>query len=283
MDSRRVRANGVELACTIAGPDNGRPVVLLHGFPEIAYGWRRQIPVLAEAGFRVIAPDQRGYGTSDKPAGVAAYSVETLAEDVVGIAAALGHDRFALVGHDWGGIVAWHLAGRHAAHIDRLAILNAPNLDVFPGYALHHPAQLLRSAYVGAFQLPLLPEITLAAFDYALLQAMLTQSARPGTFAPPELAVYREAWAQPGALTAMLNWYRGVAQRRTHQAARIAMSTLIVWGDRDVALQSSLAEASAELCDRVEVVHVEEAGHWVQHEAAEEVNSRLVAFLRRPA
>lgn len=283
MKSCRVRANDIEFACTVAGPDNGAPVVLLHGFPETAYGWRRQIPALAAAGFRVIAPDQRGYGRSDKPAGVAAYSVEMLAQDVVGIAAALGHDRFALVGHDWGGIVAWCLAGRHAAHVDRLAILNAPNLDVLPGYALYHPGQLLRSAYVAAFQMPLLPEIALASFDHSVLQAMLTQGARPRTFAPAELAAYREAWSQPGALTAMLNWYRAVARRRPRPAARITMPTLILWGDRDVALQSSLAEASAELCDRVEVVHVDEAGHWLQHEAANEVSSRLVAFLRRPA
>ena len=282
-EPERIRANGLDFSCLVSGPDDGTPVVLLHGFPEIGFGWRHQIPALVAAGFRVIVPDQRGYGTSSKPDQVSAYAVDQLAEDVVAIADALGHRRFALVGHDWGGIVAWHLAGRHAAHVRQLAILNAPNLDVMPGYALHHPLQLLRSSYVAAFQLPVLPEIALGASDHALLQAALTSSSRPGTFTAAELDVYREAWSQPGALTAMLNWYRASARSAPRESVRIDQPVLVIWGDRDVALQASLAEASAELCDHVEVVHIESAGHWVQHEEAARVNQLLVAFLEQPA
>ena len=276
---QRISANGVEFSCIVSGPEDGPPVVLLHGFPEIAFGWRHQIPALADAGMRVIVPDQRGYGHSSKPDGVAAYAVDRLAEDVVALAAALGHDRFALVGHDWGGMVAWHLASRHAANVATLAILNAPNLDVLPAYALQHPGQLWRSSYVAAFQIPFIPETALGAADHALLRASLTSSSRPGTFTSRDLEVYREAWSQPGALTAMLNWYRASARSAPRRSMRIGQPVLVIWGDRDVALQPSLAEASAELCDDVEVVHIENAGHWVQHEEAARVNELLVAFL----
>jgi pimeloyl-ACP methyl ester carboxylesterase len=280
-EPQSIRANGLEFSCIVEGPKDGAPVVLLHGFPEIAFGWRHQTPALAGAGLRVIAPDQRGYGQSSKPDGVSAYAVDRLAEDVVAIAASLGHDRFDLVGHDWGGIVAWHLAGRHAAHVRKLAILNAPNLDVLPAYALQHPGQLWRSSYVAAFQMPFVPEIALGAAGHALLQASLTTSSRHGTFTSAELDVYREAWSQPGALTAMLNWYRASARGAPRRSVRIEQPVLVVWGDRDVALQPSLAEASAELCDDVEVVHIENAGHWVQHEEVARVNELLAGFLAR--
>jgi pimeloyl-ACP methyl ester carboxylesterase len=276
---QRVRANGLEFSCIVSGPEDGAPVVLLHGFPEIAFGWRHQIPALVSAGLRVVVPDQRGYGQSSKPDGVSAYGLDRLGEDVVAIAAALGHDRFDVVGHDWGGIVAWHLAGRHAANVGKLAILNAPNLDVLPAYALRHPGQLWRSSYVAAFQMPFLPEAALGAADHALLRASLTSSSRPGTFTSADLDVYREAWSQPGALTAMLNWYRASARSAPRRGVRIEQPVLVVWGDRDVALQPSLAEASAELCDDVEVVHIGDAGHWVQHEEVARVNELLVAFL----
>jgi pimeloyl-ACP methyl ester carboxylesterase len=283
LEPQRIRANGLDFSCIVAGAENAPAVVLLHGFPEIAFGWRHQIPALAAAGLRVIAPDQRGYGRSSKPDDASAYAIDLLAEDVLAIAASLGHDRFAVVGHDWGGIVAWHLAGRHAAHVRRLAILNAPNLDVLPGYALHHPAQLLRSSYVAAFQVPLLPELALAAANHALLSAALTSSSRPGTFTSADLDVYRDAWSQPGSLTAMLNWYRASARSAPRQAVRIEQPVLVIWGDRDVALQPSLADASAELCDDVDVVHLATAGHWVQHEEASRVNELLVAFLEQAA
>lgn len=281
-EPERIRANGLEFSCVVCGPEDGSPVVLLHGFPEIAFGWRHQIPALTAAGFRVIVPDQRGYGRSSKPDGVSAYALDLLAEDVVAIAASLGHERFAVVGHDWGGVVAWHLAGRHGAHVQRLAILNAPNLDVLPDYTLRHPLQLVRSSYVAAFRVPFVPEVALGAADHALLRATLTSSSRPGTFTSADLDVYRKAWSQPGALTAMLNWYRASARGAPRGSVRIARPVLVIWGDRDVALAPSLAEASAELCDDVEVVHIETASHWVQHEEAARVNELLVAFLEPP-
>ncbi len=262
-----------------AGPVAGPLVLLLHGFPEISYGWRRQIWPLARAGWRVVAPDQRGYGHSSKPPSVAAYALHELADDAIGIARALGHERFHVVGHDWGGIVAWHLAQHRPAHVDKLVILNAPRIGAFSHYLRTHPGQMLMSAYVAAFQLPVLPELALRARGFAALTAALHATSRVGTFSGGDFEVYRRAWAEPGALTGMLNWYRALRLAPPGADARIAAPTLVVWGDRDVALQKGLAEHSAAVCDQARVVHLPDAGHWVQHEAAEEVNALLVDFL----
>jgi pimeloyl-ACP methyl ester carboxylesterase len=165
---------------------------------------------LAGAGFRVLAPDQRGYGGSAKPGGVPAYQLNTLALDAIGLAQALGRQQFSVVGHDWGGIVAWHLAMHHAVHVERAAILNAPHPATLLRYTLRNPLQLFRSAYVGLFQLPLAPELVLRANNYQALRWALTSTSRPGTFKPEELNTYRQAWDQEGALTGMLNWYRAL-------------------------------------------------------------------------
>jgi pimeloyl-ACP methyl ester carboxylesterase len=277
----QLAANGQKLYAAVAGPEEGPLVILLHGFPEISYGWRRQIGPLAEAGLRVAALDQRGYGLSSKPRGRRAYRVDVLAADVVAAAQALGRERFALVGHDWGGIVAWHLAAQEGSPVDRLAILNAPRLEGFAQYLARHPLQAVMSSYVAGFQLPVLPELALRAGEFALLESALQSNARPGTFSDEELAVYRSAWAKPGALTTMLNWYRALPSSPPRERGRIRVPTLVVWGDRDFALQAGLAEASAAACDDVEVVHVPEAGHWIQHEEPERVNELLTTFLRR--
>lgn len=271
--------DGQTFYCAAAGPKDGPPVLLLHGFPEMSYGWRHQIPALAAAGLRVIVPDQRGYGHSSKPAGVQAYRLDTLADDVVAIARHFGHRRFALVGHDWGGIVAWQLAARHDGPVERLAILNAPRLSVMSRYVLRHPTQLLMSSYVAAFQLPGLAELALAGAGHALLRAALTRSSRPGTFSKAELDVYEQAWSEPGALTAMLNWYRALRLYRDDRSARIGVPTLILWGDRDAALQPGIAEACASQCDHAEVQHLPDATHWLHHEAVDRVNGALLGFL----
>lgn len=275
---RKVAANGLDFHVALAGPADGPPVVLLHGFPEFWYGWRRQIGPLAAAGLRVVVPDQRGYNLTGKPAGVAAYALDRLADDVLAVAEALGHRRFALVGHDWGGVVAWHLAARQPDRIARLAVLNAPHPAVMGRYARAHPGQLLRSWYVAWFQVPALPERLMAARDHAALADALTGSSRPGTFAPDDLARYREAWRRPGALTAMVNWYRAL-RLAAPTPERVAVPVRVIWGDRDRFLEAGLVEASLAGCDRGEAFHLPEASHWVQHEEPERVNRLLVEFL----
>jgi pimeloyl-ACP methyl ester carboxylesterase len=176
--------NGIQLHAVEAGPRDGPLVILLHGFPEFWWGWRRQIEPLAAAGLHVLAPDQRGYNLSDRPAGVAAYDLDTLAADVIGLADAAGQRKVMLVGHDWGGLVAWWTASRHPHRVDRLVVLNAPHPAVMGAYMRRHPSQMLRSSYVGFFQLPFIPERLLAAGDFALMRRALRRSSRPARSRP---------------------------------------------------------------------------------------------------
>jgi len=283
VESLRVDVNGVGLDVHRAGPATGAAVVLLHGFPEYSGGWRRQVGPLAAAGYRVVVPDQRGYAGSGKPRGVAAYSLDRLADDVIAVLeAAAGADRRAtLVGHDWGGLVAWWTALRHPARVERLCILNAPHPVAFREYLRTHPSQRRRSRYIGFFQVPVLPEAVLGARDCALLRRTLVRSSRRGTFTPADLEGYLAAWRQPGALTGMLNWYRALTRARPSPPAslRVACPALILWGERDAFLETGLATASAAYCERGTVRTFPAATHWLQHEEAPAVNAALLDFL----
>ena len=277
---RFVRANGVRLHVVEAGPPDGPPVVLLHGFPELWYGWRRQIGPLAEAGFRLIVPDQRGYNTSDKPAGVGAYHVDTLAADVVALLDAARIEQAAIVGHDWGAVVAWWLGLAHPERVSRLAILNVPHPAVMRRHLLSSPRQALRSWYIFFFQIPGLPERFLGRRDFANL-ARAVRGGRRGTCTDEDLARYREAWAQPGALTGMVNWYRAALRGagRKLPRLRVGAETLVLWGARDRFLGRAMAEPSVSLCDRGRIRFFEKATHWVQHDEADAVNEELRRFL----
>ena len=276
----RLPTNGITLHAAVAGPPEGKLVILLHGFPEFWYGWRGQIAPLAGAGLRILAPDQRGYNLSDKPAGVAAYALDSLADDVLGLADALGRERLSVVGHDWGGVVAWHLAARNPERISRAVILNAPHPATLWRYARGHPTQLLKSWYVACFQLPLLPELALRAGGFWVLRRTLVRTARKDAFPAADWPIYREAWAQPGALGAMLNWYRALpGYARSLPPARIRVPVRVIWGGRDAFLDRGLAEAGIALCERGEVFHRPHATHWVQHEEPERVNRMLIDFL----
>ncbi|MBP2316755.1 alpha/beta fold hydrolase [Azospirillum soli] len=276
-------APGVRLHVVEAGPRDGPLVILLHGFPEFWYGWRRQIGALAAGGFHVLAPDQRGYAASDKPRGIGAYTADTLAADVLRLAERAGRASFTLVGHDWGGVVAWWVALTAPERVERLVILNAPHPATMRGYALRHPTQAARSWYVLAFQPPVLPELVIRAGGFRLAERALTGTSRPGTFTADDLARYREAWARPGAMTAMLNWYRALRRRMDPPRGRLRMPVLILWGDRDRFLDRGLAEAAAAMCGDTRVVHLETATHWIQHEEAARVNEEIEAFLKGAA
>jgi pimeloyl-ACP methyl ester carboxylesterase len=271
--------NGVQLHAVEAGPRDGPLVILLHGFPEFWWGWRRQIEPLAAAGLHVLAPDQRGYNLSDRPAGVGAYDLDTLAADVIGLADAMGRRTVMLVGHDWGGLVAWWTASRHPHRVDRLVVLNAPHPAVMGAYVRRHPTQVLRSSYVGFFQLPFVPERVLAAGDFALMRRALRRSSRPGTFSPEDLGRYAGAWAQPGALTGMLNWYRALRLRPAIAHAAVEAPTLLIWGGRDRFLERGLAQASLALCRAGRPLWLDAASHWVHLEEPETVNLAMLRFL----
>lgn len=278
-----VGANRVQLHVVRAGPETGPLVLLLHGFPEFWFGWRYQIEALAAAGFRVWAPDQRGYNLSEKPGPVSAYDLNALADDVLGLIRCAGRERATVVGHDWGGVVAWHLAIQHPEHVERLAVLNAPHPAAMAQSLRRNVRQLVRSFYALLFQLPHIPEWVLSARDYAGLAWVLKASSREGTFSEAALARYREAWRQPGALRGMLNWYRaafrhlsGTEPEKTKTAVRAP--TMILWGGRDQALLPELAEKSLIYCENGRLVTFPEISHWIQHESPERVNERLISF-----
>jgi len=222
---------GRRLAAIDEGPEGGPLVILLHGFPEFSYAWRHQVGPLVDGGWRVLVPDQIGYNLSDKPAGLDSYHIDALADDVVRLAESAGHRTFSLVGHDWGGIVAWWLALRDPDRIERLAILNAPHPSTMRRYALAHPTQMMRSWYILFFQIPGLPEALLRAGGYRFARNALTGSSRANTFSGRDLTHYRDAWSRPGALIAMVNWYRALRHRREPGTERVPMPTLILWGN----------------------------------------------------
>lgn len=278
--STTVETNGVTLHVRQAGPDDGSPVVLLHGFPEFWYGWHRQIGSLADAGYRVLAPDGRGYNRSDKPDGIRAYYINELAADVIGLLDAHGYERVSFVGHDWGAMVGWWLGFEYPDRLDRLCVLNVPHPGVFGDALRRSWRQRLRSWYALFFQLPWLPETTLSIRNHELLSRTLTDTSREGTFSSDDLRRYRSAWDQPGTLTGMLNWYRAVGRNLTSfsRRDRVTVPTLILWGTRDSALQSELAPRSAAMCDQGSIEY-EDATHWLQHEKPSFVTDRLLTFL----
>jgi pimeloyl-ACP methyl ester carboxylesterase len=280
---REAATNGVRLHYVEAG--DGPLVVLLHGFPEFWYSWRHQIPALAAAGFRVIAPDLRGYNESDKPPGVDAYRTETLVDDVDALIRHAGAARAAVVGHDWGGVLAWLLPLWHPDVVERLAVLNAPHPAAYLR-ELRRGGQLLRSWYVLFFQLPWLPERLIRAGDFALVRRMLRRGpARPGAFTPEDVERHVEALKRPGALTAALNYYRaavrGSGLRRVMRQVRpTTVPTLLVWGVRDPYLSPRLTQGLEAWVPDLRVERLAESSHWVQNEAPDRVNRALIRFLR---
>jgi pimeloyl-ACP methyl ester carboxylesterase len=275
-------AHGMRLHAVEAGPGDGPLLILLHGFPEFWYGWRRQIGPLAAAGFRVLVPDQRGYNTSDKPRPVAAYGLDELALDVVGLIDAAGVEKACVVGHDWGGVVGWWLGIRHPQRIERLALLNIPHPEVMRRTLMRSAVQRKKSRYIFAFQLPWLPERAFSRNDFAYAEKTLRVSSRPGTFSDEDIARYKEAWSQPGTVRSMLHWYRAAlrARPRMPESPRVPVPTLLIWGTRDRFLGQEMAEPSLALCDQGRLELIPEATHWVQHEEPERVNGLLIDFCK---
>lgn len=279
--------NGLQFHAVQAGPSDGPLIVLLHGFPEFWWGWRHQIEPLAAAGFHILAPDQRGYNLSDKPGSISAYDIDLLALDVIGWISGLGYKKAVLIGHDWGAAVAWHAATLYPEWVEKLAILNVPHPAVMLSALQHSFQQWLKSWYIFYFQLPGLPERMLSQGNYAGMKRMMHLSAHPDTFSRADLERYAQAWSRPGALTAMIHWYRAFVRRSlsrlTHPANAspvvILPPTLMLWGKQDIALSEEMAAPSIDLCRDGRLVFFENATHWVQHDEAEAVTNQLIKFL----
>jgi epoxide hydrolase 4 len=274
-------SDGVRLATFSQG--SGEAMIMLHGFPDFHWGWRNQVRSLQAAGIRWFAPDMRGYGESGTPAGIRHYRLERLVSDVLEIAAGQGIERFHLVGHDWGGIVALATAAWHPQRVLRLTILNAPHLDIVATTIRRHPSQVLRSLYVGLFQVPRLPEAVLRAGEFSLLKWMVKKTALPSSFKRDDLDVYVRQWAEPGRLTAMLSYYRALLRYSHPPLGRIATPTQILWGRRDPALGYFLAEASLVMCQQAELISFDRASHWLQLDEPDAVSERLINFHSRGA
>jgi pimeloyl-ACP methyl ester carboxylesterase len=279
-EAHDVPTNGVRLRVLQEGPADGPLAILLHGFPEHAGAWSVHSALLARAGYRVWAPDQRGYGRSAKPPRVADYSLDALAADVVGLIDAAGRERAVVIGHDWGAAVAWWVAARHPERVAKLVAINVPHPAAMRGYVGRSLAQLRKSWYILAFQIPVLPEVLAQRHDFRALAQALTSSSRPGTFTEDDLAAYRHAWGRPGAVRSMLDWYRAMLRHPPDMAdARIAVPTLLLWGVQDVALERGLAQRSIDLCDDGRLIFFEDATRWVHHEEPERVFAAIAGFL----
>ncbi|WP_026369402.1 alpha/beta fold hydrolase [Kallotenue papyrolyticum] len=275
--------NGIRLHCVSAG--QGPLVMLLHGFPECWVSWRHQIPALARH-WRVVAPDLRGYNLSDKPAGRQAYAITTLIEDVRQLIEVHGAEQATIIGHDWGGVIAWSLALAHPEHVARLVIINAPHPRIFIQQLLTNARQRLRSSYAFFFQLPYLPEVVLRVGDGRLLERMIRgTSTVPEAFSPEVMAAYRHALGQPGARTAALNYYRAAARYGLRFWLNldpvIRQPTLLIWGQRDVALDQELNKDLERYVPHLQRLVLPAASHWIHEEFPALINRSILAFLEQ--
>ncbi|PPA70145.1 alpha/beta fold hydrolase [Jeotgalibacillus proteolyticus] len=275
-----ITVNGVTLHTATAGLKEGPLAILLHGFPEFWYGWRKQIEPLVNEGYRVVIPDQRGYNLSDKPEGVESYQLNVLRDDIVGIIRYFNREKSVIIGHDWGGIVAWHLAATKPEYVEKLLILNSPHTGIMKKGIMKNPLQIFKSSYILFFQIPELPEKMLSANQYKSLRKSLTDSSDHETFDEKELKHYTKAWSQPEAITSMLNWYRAL-RFEADSPSTIDVPVKIIWGYRDSFLSKELAEESAKQCTNADIVLVD-ATHWVHVEQPEIVNKFMLQFLSAP-
>jgi len=283
LEFRAFHVNGIALHVVLAGVAGGKPLIFLHGFPEFWFAWRHQIDHFVSSGYRVIIPDQRGYNLSDKPAGIANYSIDLLARDVVGILDTVADSSAFVVGHDWGAAVTWYLAARYPERVSRTAMLSVPHPRIFIKNLIINPAQLRKSWYLLFFQVPWLPEFILRRRDWALLVRALRNTSPPGVFSDPDLEQYKKSWAKKGALTAMLNWYRAALLRPSQfaldpDASRVKVPALLIWGKNDQFVGQAMARESLQYCDDGHLEMFETATHWVQHEEPVQVNTLLSQF-----
>ncbi|WP_368504360.1 alpha/beta fold hydrolase [Alkalihalophilus sp. As8PL] len=275
-----IKTNGITLHTALAGPENGPLVILLHGFPEYWYGWRHQIEALGQAGYRVVVPDQRGYNLSEKPKLVEEYKLDTLRDDIIGLIESLGYKKAMIVGHDWGGVIAWHLASSKPDYVDKLIILNSPHPAEFNRKRIYFPKQWMKSLYILFFQAPLLPEKFLQANEFNLMKKSLVKTSFEGAFSKKDLDEYSHAWSRPTALTSMLNWYRAIKRGTFAQVntSLINVPVRVLWGYKDSFLSLKLAKQSVKRCTKAELILVE-GTHWVHHEKPHIINELMIKYL----
>jgi pimeloyl-ACP methyl ester carboxylesterase len=277
-----VETNNIRLHCVSQG--EGELVLLLHGFPEFWYAWRYQIPALARH-FKVVVPDLRGYNDSDKPA--SGYDLDTLSTDIRGLIDRLGYAKAHIVGHDWGGAIAWHLAQQFPEKLNRLAILNAPHPQRFVQEMASNFDQLRRSWHFLAFQVPGIPEWLIQQNLKDFVQNVLQgQAIRKGAFSAEETQIYQAALSKPGVLAAVMNYYRQMFHPDRllawgQKQEPVTVPTLVLWGEEDAFLSRKLVEGLDRLIAApFKLQLIPNCGHWIQQEVPQTVNRELLNFLR---
>jgi pimeloyl-ACP methyl ester carboxylesterase len=279
---RRIEAGGLSFMVDEAG-EGDDVALLLHGFPESRFSWRHQIPRLAGLGWHVIAPDLRGYGETSRPSGVENYKLDPLVEDIAALFDAVGARRRLLIGHDWGAVIAWCFAIERRLPLDGLVTMNVPHPTVFARVLRTTWRQRLRSWYVAFFQLPGLPEAMMKARDgRAVAKAFVGMAVDKSRFPPEVTDVYRRNALLPGAMTAMINYYRAntdLLARYGPGAPTIDIPTLMIWGEEDAALDIACTEGYEALVQDFILERLAHVSHWVQQEAPERVNAILADWL----
>jgi pimeloyl-ACP methyl ester carboxylesterase len=284
-------ATGINMNVALAGPEDAPPVILLHGFPESHRTWRGLVPLLSDK-LRLVMPDQRGFGDSDRPQEIEAYRTETLLADLFALVDELGLGRFALVGHDWGGAIAWAAAIRGEPRIGRLAIINSPHPLIFQKSLIEDEAQRAASQYMNAFRDPDFERFVGAIGYEAFFEKSFRNHVDLAAIPPEERAIYIAQWSRPGALTAMLNWYRAsqivvpppgitvdLPDWVIRAFPRIKVPVRVIWGLEDKALLPMQLEGIGEVGDDVEVFPLKGVGHFAPWEAPDTVAGALKPFL----
>ncbi len=275
---RFVEANGIRFHYAEQGA--GPLIILLHGFPEFWYSWRSQLPALAAAGYRAVALDMRGYGLTDKPR--SGYEIEHLVDDVVAVIQALGESRAHLVGHDWGGIVAWQTAWRRPNAVRSLVVMNAPHPSAFVQFARRNLGQVLQSSYMLFFQVLRLAEWALTRRHAAAVASALRRAAsHAGAFSGADVAAYRAAFLRPGVASCSLAYYRAAFRQRfaALPSGLIDVPTLVLWGVDDPVLKAGMNDRLTSWVKDITIEHIADCGHWTQQEQPDLVNRSLVRWL----
>jgi pimeloyl-ACP methyl ester carboxylesterase len=258
-------------------------IFFLHGWPEFWYSWRHQIPALVDAGFKVIAPDLRGFNLSDKPSGVEAYALENVGKDIAQFIDKLGIEKAHIVGHDWGGALAWHMGLHYPEKVDKLAILNSPYPAIFLKNLRSNPSQLLKSWYMLFFQIPILPEFLLKLnLSFFFKKTFRGWAYNKKAFPKEAIDAYAEAYAQKGAMKSSINYYRAglrFSSAKKEKGRKIQSPTLMIWGENDKALSKDLTIGTEKyINNNFDLKFIPQCSHWVQQDAPDLVNEYLVEF-----
>ena len=278
-----VKVNGIRMHYVTMG--NGSLIVLLHGFPEFWYSWRYQIPTLSKQ-FKVVAPDMRGYGETEKPVKKEAYKIEKIVNDIVELIHVLGYEKATIAGHDWGGIISWSIAMMAPDVVEKLIILNAPHPGVYSKYMSKNLKQILRSWYIFFFLIKGIPELILGSSNYKILKSsILKSSVRKESFTEKDIETYVSSW-KSGGVSGGINYYRANLSLRYWSNSnsvsfpKIKVPVLQIWAEDDIFLGKELTENTREFIDAPYRLHlIPNCGHWLQQEASAEVNRIMIKFL----